>query len=261
MPEAPLVATLIAVAIHSFHLANVGVGPVLSSLLRPPRADRVPGLQHAECMVPMRLGASILSPGRWQVRRLAMFAAWHSEGALDDFLGETPLGRKLAGGWHVRLRFLRRWGLIRELSELPATAEETDLDAPVVALTLARLRLTQAPRFLRWGKPVERLVRDDPGTTLALAAARPLRTLATFTVWRTARAMMDMVHGRGDVPDPKRHAVAMGERNRRPFHHEFTTLRFSCTAEHGEWEGRRALVPADAKTGVDPFPATSPSPE
>ena len=229
--------------IHTFHLARPGLARTGTSLLRPPSAGSVPGLVHAECMVPMRLGAPILSPVRWQVGSLAMFASWENEAAVDAFLAATPLGRTLAAGWHVRLRFLRRWGQVSELGGLPETADVTDPDAPVVAVTLARLRLPQAARFLRWGKPVEQLVRDHPGTTLALAAARPLRTLSTFTVWSSAREMTDMVHGRSPVPGPDRHSRAMVERERKDFHFEFTTLRFACTGEYGEWEGRTSIVP------------------
>ena len=99
------------------------------------------------------------------------------------------------------------------------------------------------PRFLHWGKPVERLVRDHPGVTLALAAFRPPRTISTFSVWRTVREMEEMVHGRSAVPDPERHAAAMAERERRDFHHEFATYRFRPLSEHGAWEGRTGLVP------------------
>ena len=149
---------------------------------------------------------------------------------------------------------MRRWGSVSAFDGLPEVARETDPDAPVVAVTLARLRLTQAFRFLRWGKPVESLVRDHPGTTFAMAAARPLRTLSTFTVWRSAREMDDMVHGRSSVPAPTRHSVAMKERERKDFHLEFTTLRFTCIGEFGEWEGRSPLVPEARTTGSSPSP-------
>ena len=99
------------------------------------------------------------------------------------------------------------------------------------------------PRFLRWGKPVERLVRDHPGATLALAAVRPPRTISTFSVWRTVREMEEMVRGHSAVPDPERHAAAMAERARRDFHHEFATYRFRPLSEHGAWEGRTGIVP------------------
>ncbi len=233
--------------IHTFHLARPGLATTVAALVRPPTSATVAGLRHAECMMPMRLGAPLLSPGRWQIRRLAMFAAWDDESAVDGFLHGTRLGRALAEGWHVRLKFLRRWGHVAAFDGLPAKAGETDPDAPVVAVTVARMQLLQIPRFLRWGKPVERLVRDHPGTTLALAATRPLRTIATFTIWRSAREMTEMVHGRSAVEAPERHAAAMAERRRKDFHVEFTTLRFTCVGEYGSWEGRSSLVPTSRR--------------
>lgn len=235
--------------VHTFHLAKPGLVTTIAALVRPPTAAAVAGLRHAECMMPMQLGASFVSPGRWQLRRLAMFAAWESEAAIDDFLQHNRLGRALAAGWHVRLQFLRRWGHVSAFDGLPATAGETDPDAPVVAVTVARMRMLQVPRFLRWGVPVERLVRDHPGTTLALAASRLPRTIATFTVWRSARDMLDMVHGRGAIEAPARHAAAMVERRRKDFHVEFTTLRFTCIGEYGAWEGRSGIVPTTPRLG------------
>lgn len=191
----------------------------------------------------MRLGAPTFSPARMQLRRLAMFAEWDDEAALDRFLAGHDLGRRLAEGWHVRLEFLRRWGQLAPFAHLPERAGRRDPEEPVVAVTLARMRLPELPRFLRWGKPVERLVRDHPGHTLALAAMRPPRTVSTFSVCRSARAMTQMVHGHSDVPGARRHIDAMGERERRDFHHEFTTLRFRPLAEHGSWQGRTGIVP------------------
>jgi hypothetical protein len=235
-------------AVHTFHLAEPGLWTTQKALWRPPTSANVPGLRHAECMMPMRLGSPLVSPARWQLGRLAIFAVWEDEAAVDNFLSSTPLGRVLADGWHVRLRFLRRWGHVAAFDGLPVTAEKTDAAAPVVAVTVARMRMLQVPRFLHWGRPVERLVRDHPGTTLALAANRLPRTIATFTVWRSASEMIDMVHGRGEVEEPDRHAAAMAERQRKDFHVEFTTLRFTCLSEHGTWEGRRNIVPTSAAT-------------
>jgi hypothetical protein len=33
------------------------------------------------------------------------------------------------------------------------------------------------------------------------------------------------------------------ERERKDFHHEFTTLRFRALTEHGTWDGRSDIVP------------------
>jgi len=194
-------------------------------------------------MMVMALGSPILSPARMQLGSLAVFAAWESSDAIDGFLTNTELGRRLALGWHVRLDFLRRWGRVSGFEDLPASAAEVAPEAPVVAVTVARLKLPEVPRFIRWGKPVEVLVRDHPGTTLALAAMRPPRTVCTFSVWRSLREMTDMVRGRGTVAGADRHATAMLERNRKDFHHEFTTLRFRALSEHGAWQGRSDIVP------------------
>jgi hypothetical protein len=231
------------VTVHTFHLAEVPAAVGARALLRVPPPGSVPGLDHAECLSLMRLGAPVLSPDRLQLRRLAVFAQWHDDAALDRYLEQDPLGRALARGWHVRLQFLRRWSTLAALPGLPVRAGRWDRDEPVVAVTLARMRLGRVPRFLRWGKPVERLVRDHPGTMLAVAAFRPPRTISTFSVWRTVREMEEMVRGRSEVPDPARHAAAMAERERRDFHHEFATYRFRPLSEHGAWEGRTRIVP------------------
>lgn len=229
--------------LFTFHFAKVKIGTAVGALLRPPTGERVPGLNHAECMWKMTLGAPIMSPARMQLRQLTMFASWESESAIDDFLSSTELGRAFASGWHVRLAFLRRWGHISEFDGLPISIGEQDPEAPVVAVTLARMKLPQVPRFIRWGKPVEELVRDHPSTTLAAAAMRLPRTVSTFSVWNSQREMVDMVRGHSAVPQPERHAAAMAERRRKDFHFEFTTLRFRAIAEHGEWEGRTNIVP------------------
>ncbi|TCJ28558.1 hypothetical protein [Nocardioides jejuensis] len=225
---------------HSFHLAELPAGVAARAWLRPPTPERVPGLRHAEWLAGMRLGAPVVSLDRLQVRRVAVFAEWEDEAALEAFLADDPIGRALATGWHVRLEFLRRWGHVAAYDGLPDRAGEWDAEEPVVAVTLARMRLGEVPRFLSWGKPVERQVRDDPATTLSLAAFRPPRTIATFSIWRTVRVMEAMVLGRaGD----RRHVDAMRERARRDFHHEFATYRFRPLSEHGSWQGRTAIVP------------------
>jgi hypothetical protein len=231
------------VPIFSFHLAKTTFSTTARTLLHPPTTDNVPGLRHAECMTVMTLGSPILSAARMQLRNLAIFASWEGPGAIDSFLKDTKLGRTLALGWHVRLEFLRRWGRVSEFDDLPATAGESAPTEPVVAVTLARLKVTQVPRFIHWGKPVEELVRDHPGTTLALAAMRPPRTVSTFSVWRSQSEMINMVRGQDSFPGATRHAEAMVERDRRDFHHEFTTLRFRALTEQGAWEGRTEIVP------------------
>lgn len=229
--------------IHSFHLAEIPAWQTARAFRRPPSSATVAGLAHAECLALMRLGAPSVSFDRMQLRRFAMFAQWRDEDDLERFLADDALGRRLADGWHVRLQFLRRWSSLAALAELPVRDGNWTQDEPMVAVTVARMRLPEVPRFLNWGKPVERLVRDHPGTTLALAGFRPPRTISTFSVWRTVREMEEMVRGHSAVEQPDRHAAAMAERERRDFHHEFATFRFRPLAEHGAWQGRTGIVP------------------
>lgn len=229
--------------IFTYHLAMTTVGTTLGSFLLPPRAEKEAGLIHAECMSSMTLGSAIVSSSRMKLGQLAVFAKWESENAVDRFLAGSRFGSVLAGGWHVRLRFVRRWGHVDEFGGLPEIQEELGMNDPVVAVTLARMKILQVPRFIHWGKPVEVLVRDHPGITLATAAFRPPRTVSTFSVWKTQREMLEMVRGQSPVPGRERHAAAMKERLRKDFHSQFTTLRFKPLSEHGQWEGRSNFLP------------------
>lgn len=242
-----------SISIYSFHLAHLPPLTAMAALLRPPRAQ---GLAHSEVFAGMELGAPIVSTRRMQLKRTAVFAEWDNEQSLIAFLAENPLGKKLDRGWHVRMQFLRRWGEVSELSGLPESTEPANPHEPVVAVTLARLRLPELPRFIHWGKPVESQIRDHPEATLALAGIRLPRTVSTFSVWTSTRAMTGMVSGRDSGEAARRHAAAMVERERRDFHHEFTTLRFRPLSEHGTWEGRSRYIPL-ANGQADPRSSSS----
>ena len=237
-------------SVFSFHLVECGAVSSFRALRQPPRTDNTLRLLHVDCLVPMTLGRPVFLPWRYHPGQLAVFARWRSESAIDDFFAECKLGAMLAGGWHVRMEFLRRWGRIAELDDLPIVASDYDESLPVVAVTLARLRLSQALRFIRWGKPVEEQVRDHPATTISMAAMRPLRTLSTFSIWKTQKAMTDMTHGRDGGPLAQRHANAMRERDRKDFHHEFTTMRFRPISEHGQWRERPAPAASNYRAGM-----------
>ncbi|WPR77734.1 hypothetical protein [Algoriphagus sp. NG3] len=230
-------------SIFTFHLAEVSWISAFKTLSNPPKADDVPGLIHMECMTSMTLGSGVFSPSRVLIRQMAVFAQWDSESFLDEFLKKDHLGKKLAKGWDIRLQYVRQWGKINGFVIPPEPSETIEPYAPVVAVTIARMKLFQMPRFIRWGRPVEKLVRDHPEAAMALAAIRLPRTVSTFTVWNSQQAMQDMVQGHSAVPLPARHADAMAERDRKDFHFQFITLRFKPIAEYGEWKGRSQIIP------------------
>jgi hypothetical protein len=239
----------------SFHLLDTSLRTAMRLLLARWARSQPAGLIHAEPMAAMALGTPIVSTRRFRPGRVALFAAWESFDDLDAWLTDDPNGRRWADGWHVRLEFLRRWGHHDALDGLPVTAGHHDMSEPVVVVTLARLKLPQVLRFIRWGRPVEAQIRDDPNQVLALAAGAPPRTVSTFSVWHSAQAMTDMVAGRSTSPGGQRHVDAMAERSRADFHREFTTLRFRCLQEHGTWQGRTAIVPRGPGFDTEVAPA------
>ena len=138
-------------------------------------------------------------------------------------------------GWHVRMKKYRRWGGIKEINESHIDPTLRDPQSPVVAVTLARLKIWETFRFTKWGKPVERQVRDHKGHRLALAAFRPPHHFCTFSIWNNEEEMMGMVFGKRKDSDGTEHRLAMRERNRKAFHFEFATMRFIPFQEQGSW--------------------------
>jgi len=230
-------------SIFTYHLAKTSYFTALKILIFPPKPHKTPGLIHMECMTFMTLGSDVMSPSRFLNKKIIVFAQWESESNIDTYLQKDPFGKILLQGWHTRLSYLRQWGKIDEFI-IPKERKELDSpNSPVVAVTLARMKLFQVPRFIHWGRPVEKQVRDHPGTTLALASIRLPRTVSTFSIWKSQKEMTDMVHGHSSGEDPKRHSKAMQERDRKDFHIQFTTLRFKPLSEYGEWDGRKNMIP------------------
>jgi hypothetical protein len=226
-------------SIFSYHLVELRFLMAVKGIISNPITKNTKGLIHSEYMTAMTLGSPILSTSRFLIRQVAIFAQWESETALDEYLENNKFGRILAKGWHVRLSFMRKWGKFSAF-KIPTQTENIEkISSPVVAVTIARMKPFEIPRFIHWGRPVEKLVRDHPGTTLSLASFKFPNTVSTFSIWKTEKEMTDMVQGHSAIPKPKRHSDAMKERERKNFHFEFTTLRFEPIAEFGTWKGQK----------------------
>lgn len=230
-------------SIFTYHLVKTSYLSALKVVLLPLKPEKIPGLIHAESMTSMVLGSAIFVPSRLLGKEIAVFAQWESEEAINLFLANHPFGQILDKGWHTRLLFMRQWGNISGFKIDEEPLEMDTLNSPVVAITLARMKLFALPRFLRWGRPVEKLVRDNPAAILSSASIRLPQTISTFSIWTSQKAMTDMVHGHSAVPRPKRHIDAMKERDRKDFHFEFTTLRFKPLGEFGSWNGQSNIIP------------------
>lgn len=226
-------------SIFSYHLVKLPLGIAVKGLFFNLIQQNTKGLIHAEYMSSMTLGSAVLSPSRFLIQQTAVFIQWETEEDLENYLREDTLGKLLNRGWHVRLKFMREWGRISGF-KIPKEKAKLEMSSPtVVAVTIARMKPLAIPRFIHWGRPVEKQVRDHTGTTLSLASFRFPNTISTFSIWKSEKEMTDMVHGHSAMPKPKRHANAMKERERKDFHFEFTTLRFKPLSEHGIWKGKK----------------------
>lgn len=200
-------------------------------MIYPLKWRKIQGLLYSITMTKMILGAPLISKSRVFSRTVILFQQWENEQSFNDFLKSKQLGQALQHSWFVKLKLVRQWGGI---SGLTTMEDENILKGRVAAVTLARMKFLQIPRFLKWGRPVEKLVRDHDGTILSLASIRYPNTISTFTIWKNLQEMKNMVHGHSQMPDSKRHIKAMRERQRKDFHYEFTTLRFEILEEFGE---------------------------
>jgi hypothetical protein len=206
------------------HLVPANAPQALRRLRRHPAPTD--GLIWSETTLTAPLPAS--APPR--VDGNGLIAAWRDAEALDAFLDGDPLAGWLAAGWSARLEPLRAYGAIPELPGLGRPERKVDPQEPVAVLTFGRTRLHRLVPFLRASAGAERQARRDPAVLLSTAMTRPPRTVATFSVWRTAEAMRDYATRAGAG-----HAEAMRRNAERPFHRDQLFARFRPSAVEGSF--------------------------
>jgi hypothetical protein len=225
--------------IASFHLAEVGKLAGLRLLRRATPSDLGPGLRYGVLTAASPLSAKRLprpDPGR-----LALIAAWDDDAAIDRFLSDHPLAQALRGGWHTRLAPTHIFGAFPPLHGLVGDAPPPmDDEEPAAALTIGRLRLSQAPRFLKAAAAAERQAVRDRSMLRGTGLARPPGLVATFSLWRTTREMRAYAGGRSGGE----HRDAVKAHARRPFHHASAFIRFRPYGAEGEWDGENPLAQA-----------------
>ena len=222
--------------IVSVHIADVGVRRGLGLFRRGRRAFEAPGLRYAEAAARVPLGGT--GPPAANPGKVAVIASWDDDAALDRFLAEHPLAKRLEGGWHVRLEPTRVYGAWPEMPELPAEEERMDPDEPAAVLTLGRPRIRRLLPFVRTSRPAEELAVGHPAFVTGTALVRPpISFVATFTLWNSTSAMRDYALGR---PDPA-HLNAIKADRKEPFHHHEAFARFRPYRAEGEWNGLTAL--------------------
>ena len=227
--------------IASVHIANVGIGKSLSILRSVPKPGSIPGLQQAELGVTAPLSASLLAQPDFH--RVAFVGLWDDDASIDRFLTAHPLAGKLANGFQVRLEPLRAFGSWPGIPADTPTDRAVPHDGPVAALTMGRLRVSQAVRFFRASAKAEARVLGAPGLIWATGMARP-PFVSTFSLWESSRALATYAYGRSEPAHPE--AVAEGER--KAFHKRQVFVRFRPYAAVGSLAGRNPLPAAAIPT-------------
>ena len=192
--------------IASVHVADVGPRRALGVLRRAPHPGSTAGLRHANVALAAPLSSSVVpSP---DFRRVALIAFWDDDAALDRFLASDPAAERFAGGWHTRLEPLRRFGTWPGLPDDVPTPRKVAHDGPALVLTLGRLRLTQAVRFLRASARAEARVVGAPGLVWATGLARP-PFVSTCSLWESTDALSAYAYGHDQPAHPD--AIALTE--------------------------------------------------
>ena len=236
--------------IASLHMRELEPSAALRALMRG-RLDRVPGLITGDVVIVAHLSEQLLPrPNR---HRIAAYAFWTDEEALDRFEEEHEAGRLLATGWQMRMQPTRLVGSWPGLGPLGGREVPMDLDEPAAGLTLGRLRPSQVPRFL---KASARAERDALGSGAMLASsglARPPGLVATFSVWQTLSGLRDYINGTG----ADGHRAAVRSHAAKPFHSEsaFVRLRPLATYSEAPWWPKLEGLARTPRPVVVPAPA------
>ena len=221
--------------IASVHLADLGLRSALGLLRKGPAQVSASGLRHADVGLAAPLSGSVLpSP---DLRRVGLVAFWDDDEAVDRFLADHPMAAALAGGWHVRLETLRAWGTWPGLPEDVPRARTVAHDGPAVVLTLGRLRLPQARRFLRTSAKAEAAAVVAPGLTWATGLARP-PFVATCSLWQTSQGLSRYAYEHRDAAHP----AAIAADRQEPFHHQSAFIRFRPYGSEGSLQGKNPLA-------------------
>jgi hypothetical protein len=220
--------------IASVHIADLSAGSALGVLRRSPKPGPVPGLRQANVALAAPLSKSIMPPLR--VGRVGLVAFWDDERAIDAFLADDALGQRFGDGFEIRLEPLRMHGSWPGVpSDIPQS-RSTDYDGPAAVLTLGRLRLPQAPRFLRTSAKAEGAVLDAAGLIWATGLARP-PFVSTCSLWESTKALSVYAYGHREPA----HSDAIDTDKAKPFHHQSAFIRFRPVFSRGSLGGRNPL--------------------
>jgi hypothetical protein len=220
--------------ITTVHVADIGAAQALRTLLRPPRPHDTPGLRHADVGLAAPLsGNTRPSPS---LGRVVLVGFWDDSASVDRFEATHPVAARLADGWRVRARPLRRFGTWPGMPDDIPTKRQTEYTGPSLVLTLGRVRVPRVRDFLRTSAAAEAAVCQAPGVVWATGFARP-PFVATCSLWESTAALSAYAYGDRDAGHPQ----AITADRAQPFHKRSAFVRFEPLSVAGTIGGKNAM--------------------
>jgi heme-degrading monooxygenase HmoA len=220
--------------IASVQLADLRVSKTIGAMRRPPLPGKVAGLRWAMLALAAPLRKHVLPAPT--LRRAALVGFWDDDASLDAFVASEPAAATFARGWFARLEPLRAFGTWPGLDTDLPKSRRVEYDGPAVVLTLGRLRLTQAIRFLKTSAKAEEAVLRAPGLVWATGLGKP-PFVATCSVWESTDAIAAYAFADADGAHPG----AIAADRAKPFHHQQAFVRFRPVEARGALTGKNPL--------------------
>jgi hypothetical protein len=220
--------------IASVHVADLGARSALGALRTSPKPRDVPGLRHANVGLAAPLSGRLRPTPH--LGRAGLVAFWDDDVALDKFLSDHPLAKKLAGGWHLRLAPLRMHGTWPGVPDDIPKQRNVEHQGPAAVLTLGRLKFTRTLPFFRTSAKAEGRVVEAPGLIWTTAIAKP-PFVSTCSLWEDSSALSTYAYG----PEHPQHSDAIATDRAKGFHHQSAFIRFRPYDSVGHLDGKNPL--------------------
>jgi heme-degrading monooxygenase HmoA len=174
------------------------------------------------------------------LRRRAVFAVWHDDMALDQFLRSSPVAqawREAEEAWHVRLRFIGGGGLWRGREILRDMTAATGDPGPIVTLTRANVRPKHWRTFAKVSRQTNIEVAASAGLLRVVGVGEaPIGKQATISIWQNEHALKTFAYRNPGHIDVMRRTREEG------WYSEELFARFQPYASTGSWDGEDPLA-------------------
>ncbi|MEM7573165.1 MAG: hypothetical protein AAF433_09705 [Bacteroidota bacterium] len=215
--------------------------------LAPRKLAKAPGLHFGRLMGSGGGNGFSLRPN-WGV--YAYLGVWEDEAAARTFWAEHEWPQQAASKASEQLHFWLRpvtshgaWGGSNPFTRNGALGDY-DPQLPTAVLTRATIRTRKLPDFWRYVPQTSASVYDHPDRLLSLGVGEyPLFMQATFSLWRSGRAMQDFAYR------SEHHKQVVQLTRERNWYKEEMFTRFQLIGQEGSW-GNLKTLPADSEQGL-----------